>query len=442
MPSHHEVPILGRRQLERGQFRRWIERCNTRIAVCYAFPMILGWAVTATAATLPAPEVLVTSSLIIDYEFDWGRNGVYCASCNDGAGNSRLAFIDNAKRLWVAQVDFQTGAFVPAYGTGELVDSNAALVTDFANGPEWMVNSMGSQVVYTKYPSGAVPSAATAGVAMAQRINGVWSVDFLPGSEGRNSPIGTMDLTDQVPALHFQDATNTKIYWRTAEDASVEARVPVSGPNGGGRRWVPDTRQVILTGNGRPGSAGAGFRQVFLYDTETKALQQLTNEAANTVGGMMWRAPEYNNEYVFFAVRAGKELRVYRKMTTRGGGSRWMVVSTFTTPADYPYIRSPEYFVHNGKSYIFFELDQTNVAGDASHPNILGMVGILPENSALTALTADGTEPRGRKDPEYFITANGPYIYYNRYKLTTVANEGAHEGVYRVDTQLGPPASP
>jgi hypothetical protein len=43
-----------------------------------------------------------------------------------------------------------------------------------------------------------------------------------------------------------------------------------------------------------------------------------------------------------------------------------------------------------------------------------------------------------RRDPEYFITAKGPYIYYNRYLPETDSRPAISEGVFRVDTQLGP----
>jgi hypothetical protein len=39
-------------------------------------------------------EVQVSTVEIVDFEFDWGRDGVYCSTCNQGAGNARLTFTD------------------------------------------------------------------------------------------------------------------------------------------------------------------------------------------------------------------------------------------------------------------------------------------------------------------------------------------------------------
>jgi hypothetical protein len=45
-------------------------------------------------------------------------------------------------------------------------------------------------------------------------------------------------------------------------------------------------------------------------------------------------------------------------------------------------------------------------------------------------------------DPEYYITAQGPFIYYNRFQAQGPASPGNSEGVWRVDTGLGPALSP
>jgi hypothetical protein len=45
-----------------------------------------------------------------------------------------------------------------------------------------------------------------------------------------------------------------------------------------------------------------------------------------------------------------------------------------------------------------------------------------------------------RLDPEYFITAQGPMIYYNRLvPATDTYPDGINDGVWRIDTRLGPP---
>jgi hypothetical protein len=48
------------------------------------------------------------------------------------------------------------------------------------------------------------------------------------------------------------------------------------------------------------------------------------------------------------------------------------------------------------------------------------------------------TEPlRSRRDPELFITAAGPQIYFNRIDRSIPGPNG-NNGIYRTDTGLGP----
>ncbi|GAA0753827.1 hypothetical protein LRH25_26900 [Ideonella azotifigens] len=408
------------------------------LALCLAGGVASAVHAAGTATATPAPEVQVTSRYIIDYEFDWGRDGTYCSTCNSGAGNSRLAYTDLTNNLWVGQVDFQTGKFKPLDGRGQLVDTHTALPTDFGNGPEWMFSALGSQLVYTRYqPDVDPPTADSTGLGIAsQNADGTWAAGFLPNGMQRQSPIGTLDLSDTLPRIQYQDYNKVKTYWRQSA-SSTEAQVPTKGFNGGSRRWVPGTHSIILTGLGTRKTSGQGYRQVYLYDTDTDTLTQITDDASNQVGAMMWQAPEFNNEYVFFTVKDGTQLVVYRKLPNAAGVAAWTPVATLAAPSNSPYIWSPEYFVYNGKSYIFFQMNTTSDSTNLTQPSTLGMMGILPGNSALTLLTPPDAPARVRMDPEYFITAGGPFIYYNRYKLQTDTMPSVPEGVWRVDTQLG-----
>lgn len=125
-------------------------------------------------AQTPLAEVRVTASNIPDYEFDSARNGVYCAACNFGNGNSRFAFTDVSGKSWIGSVDFNTGNFYPPDGKGVLLDSNSALTTDFGNGPEWMTWGNDSQVVFTRYLVGQPKGPATAELAWSRMVNGSW----------------------------------------------------------------------------------------------------------------------------------------------------------------------------------------------------------------------------------------------------------------------------
>ena len=112
-------------------------------------------------------EIQVSPDEIVDFEFDWGRDGVHCATCNEGDGNSRFVFTDHEQNLWLGHVDPETGDFDPPDGRAVWLDDNAAFATDFGNGPEWMFSTRSSAIVYTKYDPGAEQSTFTAAVALA-----------------------------------------------------------------------------------------------------------------------------------------------------------------------------------------------------------------------------------------------------------------------------------
>lgn len=419
--------------------RRW----GLVSAMAWALMAPVGVGAAGRLVAVPGAEVQVTPARIIDYEFDWGRDGVNCPTCNGGDGNARLAFTDAFYNLWVAHVDPTTGAFIPADGKGVLVDTMAAFATDFGNGPEWALSQLGSQLVYTKYSVATVPPTPaepqTAELAVASQSGGVWAPVALDNGDKKQSPLGTQDASDAVPLLQYQDLAKVNTFWRVLNVPHSQVKVPVKGYNAGSRRWVPGTHKMILSARGLQGTLANGFRAVFLYDADTGALEQITNEAANNQGAMMWRAPEYGGDFVFFTVRDGQQLVVYRQISNGDGSSSWGVISTVAMPAATPYVWSPEYFVHNGKSYIFFQMNTTSDSSDMTQPSRIGMVGILPENAALVDLTPTNAPDRVRMDPEYFITTQGPFIYYNRYKPQTDTKPFIGEGVWRVDTQLGPP---
>src|SRR5579862_6325640 len=58
-------------------------------------------------------EILASTTVIGDVEFDWARDGVYDASANFGQGNARFNWTDRLYNLWVGHIDPTTGAFTP-----------------------------------------------------------------------------------------------------------------------------------------------------------------------------------------------------------------------------------------------------------------------------------------------------------------------------------------
>lgn len=414
-----------------------------------AAALLLVFAGSAWAQSLPA-EVQVGSRLIKDFEFDTARDGVYCPGCNGGEGNSRLAYIDTDHNLWVGHVNFSNGYFNPSNGQGELVDTNATTATEIGNGPEWVDSELGSQLVYTRWTDGQPRQAKNLQLGLAYMDGGTWLAGAIPGSRGRVLPIGTEDPNGSYPFLHYQNFSTpsqlTTLYWRGLYPDSTETAIPMSSSQANiTRRWVPGTLDIILTAPESavvptpPPTSSPSTRQVFLYHASTGGFEQLTFDDVNKFWAFMWPAPEFGNEQVFVVMVGGNRLRIYRNLDNGQGQMAWTNIKTINMPVDTPYVTSPEPFVYNNQSWIGFTLSSDPTGRDFTKPSLIAMSGIVPGVDSLRLLTT--ATDRVRRDPEYFITANGPYIYYNRY-LPASGPDGhpISEGVFRIDTQLGPTA--
>ena len=132
------------------------------------------------------------------------------------------------------------------------------------------------------------------------------------------------------------------------------------------------------------------------------------------------------------------EIDIYRYLPDGSGSSSWQITKRIQSTPDLPYIFSPEEFVYNGKSWIFFAISSQPEGQNGSATNQIAISGIEPDVPTFRVLTSDVPDARARRDPEYYITANGPYIYYNRY-IPVDSGPNLSEGVFRVDTGLGPP---
>ena len=89
------------------------------------------------AIVQPFAEVQESQYVVGDVEFDWARDGLYCAQCNSGFSNSQYNWTDRNNNLWVSGIDPNTGAFTPISGRQGLADTNAFFWQDWGNGPEW-----------------------------------------------------------------------------------------------------------------------------------------------------------------------------------------------------------------------------------------------------------------------------------------------------------------
>ena len=388
-------------------------------------------ALAAACANAASTEVRITSAPLADIEFDSARDGHYCPNCNFGDGNARVTFTDVDGKLWVAKVDWRSGRFVPADGKGTLVDTHAAYFVDFGNGPSWSFSQRGSDLVYTRYLDGLPADPANAGLGWAHMTGpGTWAAGLVPDGLGRVAPKGTQQPDDAVARVSYGAATRDAAWWRIGDFSAPEVLLPLGDSNRGlGLRWVGGTNQILLSG-----APEGAVKQIFVYDTVTGSIEQITDGPGNKRAQFMFFPPEFGGEAICFVVADDLRFDFYRKQPDAQGVLRWTRFQSLTLPADKPYIAgSPEAFVHNGRSWIVLTMAESASAASLSD---VALLAIDPARPELRRLTDAGSPARWRSDPEYFINDSGVYVYYTRARLRR--GLAKHEGIWRVDTGLGP----
>lgn len=377
---------------------------------------ILCSAVAAQSGPPPSPvqEVLVTPAPIFEFEFD--PNG------------DRFTWISvDSAEVWVGKVNKQTGGFQPSTGKAEHVDFDGVIP---GNGSEWVAAVPESKVIYTKRKPGDTVRLASATV---DGDGFTWHPLELDTGDRRVNPAGATQVLDNssyVLAFHLIDAVNHTIEWRILDQPGTQLTVPKS-LGATGARWVPGEKQMVFSG------AIDGGRQIFAYDCVTHITSQLTFDSGLKQSVFLWSAPEFPGEKIFFASVKGadqSQLRIYRLLDEdHDGHFDWTVIKTLNGPVG-TYFWSPEPFVHNGKSYIFWVASPIPDQPDPGFASQVWLASADPADPFYVSVS-DPTLSRFRLDPELYVTDKGPYIYYNRYIQGTPQQ---YEGVYRVDTGLGP----
>ncbi len=420
----------------------------------------------SVTVTQPFNEVSVSTYVTGDLEFDWGRNGTYCATCNFGQTNAQVNWTDRNNNLWVNGVNPTTGAFTPISGRETLVDANAFFWQDWGNGPEWVASTPPgssqpiSQLVYTRFQPGQAATWQYAGAALATPVaGGGWSANFFPGAitpfvNNTVLPQPSQCITDTVGIAVFQNLqTPARMFTEPVSLAAGTA--PTTTPigafaNGIGERWVACTHAMTFQGDVTIGTNN--LQQVFWYNADTQVVQQLTFDPTTKQRAVMFKAPEFLGTpypYALMTLAADQKVQIYQQTGQATNGSPiFTLYNTIYSPdAAAPFIFNPKALVHCNptcQSYVLMGLSASaNSQQTEQVPNGLGLANISASNPIFKVLvTASSLPAIQRFDPEYYITANGPVVFYNRFLALTKTQPYDDMGIYLIDMQLGPPSGP
>ncbi|HSV60344.1 MAG TPA: hypothetical protein VLJ19_15725, partial [Variovorax sp.] len=384
----------------------------------------LAWMLTMPVhAQVPVQNESLVSSQpdIIDLEFSQDR--------------AQFLWVDAVGRVWIGNIDRNTGLFSPANGKGTLVSADGMSIAKTmvipTNGAEWVSTATGEAVVFSTFLPGAAKTKDNARIALATETGpGQWQTTVLSPEATRYAPYASHDSGDALPRLSYVDGAGTH-YWRNLFDAGSEALVPQANPTQRSVRFVQGARAMIYA------APVNGVQQVLHYNLDTQQLEQLTfDEGDKDIRTVpwMWQAPEFGGEYLFFTVVNYSELRVYRKLLAPGAQQpAWTVIYTAKFPNRLT-VMSPEPFTYQGKSYIYLV---TSKAPD-TYASVVWLSNIDADNAFVRKLTPD-SPVRQRSDPEVFFTQQGPYLYFNRADQSVLPAK--QEGVYRTFTGLPAPGN-
>ncbi|AGY56338.1 hypothetical protein [Gloeobacter kilaueensis] len=344
--------------------------------------------------------------------------------------NDQFAWVESTSRgkgpLWLGKVDPKTGEFVPPTGKALQVDTDALTLPKVFNGAEWAFannDSLGNAIVYTK----STDKDKALGVATFD--GNVWTPSVLANSTGSQGPIGSRDNNDTAPRIFYFNTdplTKQKVAkWREIYNPATEAVVPNVDPPGG--RWVEGLRAVIY-----PTQLSRKEKQIFIYYVDTGVSEQVTFDAGEKITPFMWKAPEFGDDYLVMTVIDNVSVGIYRKLN----GS-WQQINNLLIPStSKPYVSSSEPFTYNGKSYLF------GLSQDDPNPKSLSAlsdvwVAAIDPANPYYAKVSDSTDQK-RRDPEVYITCQGPYIYFQRPN----PSDSSKSSIYRVPASLGIPREP
>jgi hypothetical protein len=298
---------------------------------------------------------------------------------------------EDGSAVWLAEVDPVSGALLPTDGRGTLLATGAAPIDLAPNGPEWVRTDAGAEIVLSRQdPGGAV-------LARIRQTPSGWSMQDLPGTTVGSGPFGSQDAGDPDARVFFKTPVGTPggLHWRPLDD-------PARGGSLGLLRrdsaWVPGTRQVAGVA-----PDAAGVAQVVLVSVDTGARDVVT--AASTTARMprCWEEPSDAGAIWCAAVHAaayGEELRVYA--STAG----WAHVHTVRTPAGWPWLMSPEVFVHGGQSWVVLVGQAAPGPGEAGHVYLASLTAAAPIRRV------SGRRRVVRRDPEVVLAGATPWAFY------------------------------
>jgi len=315
--------------------------------------------------------------------------------------------------LWVSGLNPVTHLFEPSDGKGTFVTGNLAPNgSESWNGPEWMLSSLGTQIVYLK----AIWGIRYLGVAT--RVFGGWQTFTNLQYPNVVYAMATNNYADSTACLLFETSANDGISWLRNTDFWTRYFYPEITLG----FFARDNQQICCATDK---SRNPGF-------VETACnLPYFTSISNDTIGApFMWNDPATNTRLFMYRTNGFKTLKIFQEITP----DFWALSKQFNSPLPEPYnfITSPEPFTCGGKSYISFMAAQSG-SGKDGLPAQIWIASADPSDSLMRRVS-DSTI-RVRTDPEPVVFGDSAFIFYT--DVISDKTSPIKYSVRKCDTGLG-----
>jgi CubicO group peptidase (beta-lactamase class C family) len=331
-----------------------------------------------------------------------------------------VTFQDQFQRVWLAELDPVTGAFVVPDGQDVLIDTQASPPAQTNNGPEFGLDADAWAIFYNK-PVNTVPQTWRATVAGGSVVKEPLTIGkpHLSALASKNA----FAPTTRLFALRGTWETGGTIAWFDESTPQIEYDVEFVVGRSSSAHWITHSDDFVFAWR-----SGPDLGQMAYYDTETNTIATLTNDAGVKSDPWAWFAPEYCGELLLLAVIDEAVIGVYRNL----GDAYWTRIATLTIPAEsqYTIIGSPEPFIVDGRSYMTLTIKGDTQPGQPFAAAEIWIFGINDAPSERFARRCDDGEPgAARLDPEWFIGREQVFVYYNKATATDIAIWGCPAGI-------------
>ncbi len=320
---------------------------------------------------------------------------------------AKLVFQTGGGKIWLADLDPETGLFVSTDGKDQLIDTDAYPIAVTWSGPEFGVDASGWSLIYAKAePPGGAPQ-----IWRSEPTDDGFRIEPMTAGEPHQTQLATKSLTRTgTRILGIRGAwSDGTIAWYSENDPEDERDVIEIDEDIFGRtpaRWSRDGRFVLYRDE---------LGRVNLLDADLGTTRLVTDDGSVHDDPNAWRAPELGGELLVATVMDATRIAILRDL----GGPTWTRIATLEVPAGsgQDYLGSPEPLVVGGRSHLSLVVkDQPNHSGTVATEGEVWIIGIeegADGSPEFARRCDDGAAGVYRSDPETFVGTDEVFVYYS-----------------------------